>query len=317
MNKRRVEIVVEESGWIIDVLAKKCFKELSQQEDLYEVSYSNSAASEGKDIYIHFIYLNAKIIRGAMNIVYVTHVDRWFKAFRLIRLARENVYFVTMSEDTSRLVKKYTGVNNVFTQVPKSIHFEQDKNKRKINFGIFSLLYPDKRKGNDSIANFLAYSSTKNQNVEITVYGKGWEDLLANFPDLKITYYNNDFDLGLYTSLLKKCDYVIYFGKDEGAISILDASTLDIPIIAIAQGYHKNIRLSKYSKLCQDSDDMIKMLKGIIDQVSCQTTYNNWSEIIHSSINGLNLKSKSMLRSFLIPFVKNKFLVEHVKRTKQ
>jgi len=314
MNKKSVEIVVEESGWIVDVLARKCFEELCQQENLYEVSYSNSLASEGKDIYIHFIYLNAKIIRGAINIVYVTHVDRWFKAFRLVRLARENVYFVTMSEDTLKLVKKYTGVEGVFAQVPESIHFKSTQSNRKIHFGIFSLLYPDNRKGNDAIENFLAYSSSQNQNVEITVYGKGWENLLANFPKLKINYYNNDFDIELYTGLLKKCDYVIYFGNDEGAISILDASTLDLPIIAISQGYHSDIRLSRYSKLCQNSDDMLNTLIDIIDQVSVENTYNSWCNIIQDSVTGLNSSPVSLFRLMLIPFIKNKFLIKKNKK---
>ncbi|MBL7003855.1 MAG: hypothetical protein ISR69_07515 [Gammaproteobacteria bacterium] len=308
--KKTIQIVLDTKGWILEVLANKCYDELSTNKEKFNVSLKVGLGDPGKDIYIHFIYLSAQIIPNAVNIVYVTHIDRYHKAFRLVRLSRKNAFSVTMSTSTEELVKKYTGVNNVIAQVPKSIHFNGKDNFKKITFGIFSNLYPDKRKDDKTIAEFLSIANNFSQNIHVIIMGSGFNAIIKANNSLSYDYYNNGFNVKDYKDNLIKCDYVVYFGRDEGAISILDASTLDIPIIAIEQGYHKDICLSKYSKLCKSSNEMISVIKGICNQTLKQNSYINWNAIVDNLIKNEQARGPSFFRYFLIPFIKNEFSIE-------
>ena len=83
----RIQIVVGEQGWIIGVLAE-------QLRESIEKSFSNSSTiklvygdpQQGDEIYIHFIYLNAKIVKGARNLIYVTHVDYTIKLMLILKI---------------------------------------------------------------------------------------------------------------------------------------------------------------------------------------------------------------------------------------
>lgn len=308
--KKTVQIVLDTTGWILEALAKKCYDELYSNKEKFDVSFKVGLGDPGKDIYIHFIYLSAQIIPNSINIVYVTHIDRYHKAFRLIRLSRKNAFSVTMSTSTKKLVKKYTGVDNAIAQIPKSIHFNNTNGCQKITFGIFSNLYPDKRKDDKAIEEFLSIASNFPQSVHVIIMGSGFEDILKTINPLSYDYYNNDFNVKDYKDNIIKCNYVLYFGKDEGAISILDASTLDIPIIAIDQGYHKDIYLSKYSKLCKSSNEMIQTIKNICDHNLKQHSYIGWNSIINHFLEERSKIAPSFLRYFSIPFVKNEFSIE-------
>jgi hypothetical protein len=309
--KKTIQIVLDSTGWILEVLAKKCYDELASNKNKFDVSFKVGLGDPGKDIYIHFIYLSAQIIPKAINIVYVTHIDRYHKAFRLIRLARKGAFSVTMSTSTKKLIERYTGINDtIITQIPKSIHFNSQNNTKKITFGIFSNLYPDKRKDDNAISEFLSIANKFAQNIHVIIMGSGFSDIIKDNNSLSYDYYNDDFNVTEYKKNIIKCDYVLYFGRDEGAISILDASTLNIPIIAIDQGYHKDIYLSKYSKLCRSSDEMIQVIRDICNSSLKQHLYIDWNTIVNHFLKEKSKKIPSFSRYFLIPFVKNDFSIE-------
>lgn len=307
--KKTIQIVLDTKGWILEVLANKCYNELSTNKDKFDVSLKVGLGDPGKDIYIHFIYLSAQIIPNAINIVYVTHIDRYHKAFRLIRLMRKGAIPVTMSTPTKKLVKRYTRIDSAIAQIPKSIHFESS-NINKITFGIFSNLYPDKRKDDKAITEFLSIANNNPKTIHVIIMGSGFTDIINKHDSLSCDYLNDSFDVQTYKNNIIKCDYVLYFGKDEGAISILDASTLGIPVIAINQGYHQDIPLSKYSRLCQSSNEMIKEIKNICKYSLKKYKYVDWSTIIYRKLEEKVQSTPSILRYFTIPFVKNEFSIE-------
>lgn len=307
--KRTIQIILDSTGWILEVLANQCYEELKAENGEFEVSLKVGKGDPGKDIYIHFIYLNAHIMPSATNIVYVTHVDRWHKAFRLVRLAHAGAHFVTMSVATRYLVSRYTGVNSITTQVPKSIHFNQDQTARCATFGIFSNLYPDQRKGDQAIKSFLSIIE-KYPNAQAILMGSGYENVLSTISESSYSYIKGEFNLENYRESLDKCDYVLYFGKDEGAISILDAATLNKPVIAIDQGYHSDISLPFYSRLCQSSDEMIETIENICQANNKHHQYVDWQRIIDGVVVDNAQDKSSLLRLLLIPFVKNEFSIE-------
>ncbi len=308
--KKTIQIVLDTTGWILEVLARKCYDEIDRNKEKFNVSFKVGLGDPGKDIYIHFIYLSAQIIPNAVNIVYVTHIDRYHKAFRLIRLSRKNAFSVTMSTSTKKLIKRYTGIDNAIAQIPKSIHFNSSDDCKKITFGVFSNLYPDERKDDKAIAKFLSIANSLPENIHVIIMGSGFKDIIKANKSLSYDYFNNDFNVKDYENNMIKCDYVLYFGKDEGAISILDASTLGIPIIAIDQGYHKDIYLSKYSKLCHTSDEMNQTIENICTSSLKQHSYIDWNTIVDHILKDESRKIPSFLKYFSIPFVRNEFSIE-------
>lgn len=307
--KKTIQIILDSTGWILEVLANQCYEELKARSNEFEVSLKVGKGDLGKDIYIHFIYLNAHIIPDSVNIVYVTHVDRWHKAFRLARLAYSGAYFVTMSTATKNLVRRYTGLDHVIAQIPKSIHFGQSKGARSVTFGLFSNLYPDQRKGDKAIRDFLSIVE-RYPNAHAILMGSGYEGVLSAISESSYDHIGGEFCLENYKQNLDKCDYVLYFGKDEGAISILDAATLNKPIIAIDQGYHSDIPLSPYSRLCQSTDEILKTIERICSFSGKSYSYANWQEIVDQATICGKPKQFSWFRFLSIPFVRNEFSIE-------
>ena len=310
--KKNIQIVLDSGGvgWILEALANKCYKELDSDRH-FHVSFKVGLGDPGKDVYIHFIYLSAQIIPNAINIVYVTHVDRWHKAFRLIRLARSHAYFVTMSTATQALVNRYIGPANIEPQVPKSLHFKYPlTHNNKITFGIFSNIYPDKRKNDKVIMDFLSIVSNYSNNIHVIIMGSGYQEILETNIQLSCEYLDSEFNVKDYRYNLDRCDYVLYFGKDEGAISILDAATLNKPIIAINQGFHSDIPLSIYSKLCQSPEEMLNVIQSICTSTTKRYKYLDWGQIVTHALSKKLYPKPSFLRFFAIPFVKNEFSIE-------
>ncbi len=310
--KKTLQILLDSGGvgWILEVLANKCYKEL-KEDTRFDVSLKVGLGDPGKDVYIHFIYLSAQVIPGAINIVYVTHVDRWHKAFRLIRLAKSKAHFVTMSTATQELVNRYIGTANIVTQIPESLHFKYSSaHNNKITFGIFSNIYPDGRKNDKIIMDFLSIVSDYSDNVHVIIMGTGYQDILKTNIQISYEYLDSEFNLQAYKHNLDRCDYVLYFGKDEGAISILDATTLNKPIIAINQGYHGDIPLSIYSKLCQSPKEMLSVIRNVCISATKHYDYIDWGQLVDRSLSAKPIPKPSFLRFFAIPFVKNEFSIE-------
>jgi len=312
--KKNLQIILDPGGvgWILEALANKCYTEL-KEDTRFDVSLKVGLGDPGKDVYIHFIYLSAQVIPNAINIVYVTHVDRWYKAFRLIRLARSQAYFITMSTATQALVNRYVGPVNIETQIPESLHFgySAEHNKR-VTFGLFFNIYPDERKNDKIIMDFLSIASNYLDTVHVIIMGYGYEKILKTNMHLSYEYINSEFDVETYKKNLDRCDYILHFGKDEGAISILDAATLDKPIIAIKQGYHDDMPLSIYSKLCQSPEEILNTVEGICAFTIKHYKYLDWNQIVTHAFNVKASSKPSFLKFLPYHLLKMNFLLKEV-----
>ena len=64
------------------------------------------------------------------------------------------------------------------------------------------------------------------------------------------------------------CDYVRAYGKDEGYFSVLDATSLNIKILAIDQGFHRDLSLAKGSLLFSSHCQLNQYLKNLVSSFS-------------------------------------------------
>lgn len=114
------------------------------------------------------------------------------------------------------------------------IHPAHDSLPRKTKKILVSTnVYPDGCKNEGLFYDLIAFLKTcgTSENFEFTLMGSGWNNVAG------MTYYDK-FDYFKYLELLQQNDYMLYFGKDEGAMSILDAAQVGMKTIAPNIGYH-------------------------------------------------------------------------------
>lgn len=304
-----IQIVIGERGWIIEAIGKQWYEFFldSLCNSKIEINYGEPRI--GADVYFHFIYLNAKPVIGARNIVYVTHVDYFAKGLVLLKLAMQGVEFVTMSVQTKDLVERFVPGVVVYCVTPSSLHFietNKTQNKRLI-FGLFFRIYPDKRKNNEQLASLIRLVEDNPNNSSLIIYGSGFEKYINKMNGDNISYDNSHFSVDAYRAYLTRCDYVVYLGTDEGAISVLDAATLGIPVLATKQGYHKDITLPKGSMLFKDGKDVIVAIKNMLNSYAQKSVMINPAKIIHQSPRPFTRRYLWLFYASAIPFRRNPF----------
>ena len=267
---KSIQIVCYERGWIVDAIARQWLSQLSENQSEFEVKLCYHLPEPGADIYVHFIYFTAIIVPNRINVVCVTHIDHWWKAFKIIQLARLKVNFIAMSTHTRDVINDYTNSSNAMHYIPRSIHFNRFEVKlfKKLVFGLFFKFHEDGRKNDAAINKLCNVASRNNKYCKLILFGKGFNRLVALHKNLVAEINENEFDILEYKKTLNKCDYVVYFGYDEGAISILDAATLGIPVLATKQGYHLDIDLPRGSMLCNTSDEIVSIIESLCSAIT-------------------------------------------------
>ena len=220
----KIAIVCYEKGWILEKIAKNL---LNQLIPFYTVSIIyDTELKEEYDVFIHVYFMSAVPIDNKINIYFITHVDSYVKLISLIFLSlRPNSHFLCMSKQTKDFLSKVFKENFVHYYNQKSLNFEkQILEPKQFVFGLFFRLYVDGRKNDHLIDKLLLEVSKLNlSHISFVAFGTGYDNLLSKYPDL-LSVNDAEFNVESYKKAIKSCDYVISFGKDEGYISVLDAS---------------------------------------------------------------------------------------------
>jgi glycosyltransferase involved in cell wall biosynthesis len=150
--------------------------------------------------------------------------------------------------------------------------------KRKIRLAYVSNSYSDGRKRESLLIEFL--TKVDPEWLQISLMGIGLEAVHEALFDNSIeTVYTNYFDITKYNELLRSCDYFIYLGLDEGAISILDAVAAGVKVITTNQGFHREIKSSRVN-FVESADDFRNILNGEISEKIAQrngSRYGQWN----------------------------------------
>jgi hypothetical protein len=273
-----------DSAWIIAAIAKHWQNELSKNG--HDVTIDSQGTDRTSQIHIHFIADNARLVDGRLNIVFVTHLDFYWKILNCIQLYKKGASFVCMSKHTETVLRKFMPRAQIFTITPQSLHFGSVAIPEKITFGLFFRLYDDNRKNRHAIETLVNTVAENSSKAKLLIYGAGFESILNGKPTTSITYIPivpGQFNVESYRSYLDMCDYVVHFGRDEGAISILDAATLGIPVLATDQGYHRDIPLPTGSLLLDTADAICKVIKQLIHSKSGEASLMTLSGVIETS----------------------------------
>jgi len=263
----KIQIVIGEKEWILEAISRQWLQRLREVYGEANVTCVHPRPIAGAHTYIHFIYIHAQPVLGARNIVIVTHIDLTYKAFILLKLFRQGVEFAVMSLQTKHLLEDFFPGSIVHCITPQSIQFSDycQSKKGTLTFGLFFRLYPDKRKGNALVKSLIYKIASCSSDVKLIIYGAGFEPFLQGLDYSNIIYDDSPFSSSQYKSYMQQCDYVIYFGFDEGSVSILDSACISIPVLATRQGYHLDINLPKGSMLFLSGSEVLKAAELLID----------------------------------------------------
>ncbi len=305
-----IEFVIYRSGWIIEDLARYIARETEATG--CQINITSKPSNNLANLYIHFIFLWARPVRGARNWVYVTHIDQWWKALVLLRLSTEVDGFIAMSDDTARLIRHYVPNSTVYVLPPRSLHFDElelASLRKTVVFGMFFNLYSDKRKGDHLIKEFFKICRNSTAHVSVIIQGSGFREIIEPLDCKFIRLYDGAFDPRRYKAEMLQCDYILYFGVDEGAISVLDGALLGIPVVAVAQGFHLNLNLPKGSVLVNKASESLTIIKAIIRAQEANEKVNR--TLLPDSLIGKKLHHcffERLILGMRIVFVWNKFI---------
>lgn len=314
-------IICYEKGWIIEAIAVQLKNNLlvnygrDNVNLLYGINNINDINDNNVIVY-HLYYLHAILIPNAINLIYVTHIDSLSKLNKVIKLSNSkfDVRFMTMSLQTSNYLKKIIHDKEIFTAQQNSLHFKNNKNIPEIlTVGLFFRLYNDDRKSNKDIIELFKIASNYTDNLKIIIYGDGFEKIhLFDLPN--ISYFkSNNFNVNEYKNLITQCDYVVAYGKDEGYISILDSTFLEIKSLALNQGFHKDIVMSKGSILFNSGKEINGFIENILQNISPKHISTLIDYLNNISKHYLNKKKQNIyFKYFLTLFIKNPFKLRNI-----
>lgn len=174
----------------------------------------------------HINYLPYKD-NGGVNTLMITHIFEGYKLDRIKEAMKTADCGICMSWETKDfLVSK--GIDKTKLEVILPAHDFLPRKKKKV--AIVTNVYPDGCKRENMYYELLKFLNREGLEFEFQVMGSGW--LNADYPK---------FEHEQYLHILDACDYLLYFGLDEGAMSVLDATQVGLKTIAPLVGFHKEI----------------------------------------------------------------------------
>lgn len=198
----------------------------------HEVTVSNKP--EKADVNHHINYQSYQSHEG-VNTTMVTHLDTAEKLSRMKEVSKE-AFGICFSKETMDDLIRY-GIPKEKLSV---IHPATNVTRRPRIIAIMTQLYPDGRKREEMFAELL--KTIDPEKFAFNIVGEGWERTLDALGDGKYSIlYQKHYTPEIGQSILNSADYLLYFGKDEGAISVLDAAMAGVKTIAPNVGFHKEI----------------------------------------------------------------------------
>ena len=255
-------INLDKEGWILTKFAKKMYLHLKLMK--YECFLSKKAR---KDVDINhsiiFLFLKDKqalFPEKTINTTMLTHVNDDFRYSKVKSISKFLDAGITMSKNHMDFIKKKNlGIKKLFSVLPPH---DNDLEIKKIHIGIFSNLYDDGRK-NEGLFEKIFCSLDYNL-FKLSIIGKGWQEIVLKLRKQKIevNFYKKFFRT-IYISELRKIDYLIYLGNDEGSMTFMDAIQLGIKTIMIPQGFQYDLKKLITHPLKKDLSNLPMILKKL------------------------------------------------------
>jgi len=225
----------QQPSWIIEKFALKL------KENLLKLNFECEIFDDPRedyDINHHVFYGEYKMCRKTVSTFMITHIDSERKLLRLKQLLDFAENGICMSKDTVNwLIRKGISSKKISYILPAH---DEDLEFKKTSIGLFSNIYKDGRKNQDWLIDILKIIS--NDLFEFVIVGIGWDEINDKLVEagFKTTYI--PFSKEEYTYHLKKIDYWLNMGFDEGSMCFLDIMQLGKKSITSVQGFQKDFK---------------------------------------------------------------------------
>lgn len=235
-----INIINYELGMNNGILSKYANKMFSELQKLGEDVYITQKPDLKADIRHHINYLPYSYT-PFHNTLMITHIFEGYKLEKLREAMKTASIGICFSDDTKDwLIERGLDKEKLTTILPAHDQFP----RRKLKVLIVTNVYPDNCKREE-----MFYAIPHNEDIKYTIMGKGWKQ--ADYPE---------FNYEIYKKLLQENDYLLYFGKDEGAMSVLDAKQVGLKVIAPNIGFHKDLEIDYPFDTQEELNQILKNL---------------------------------------------------------
>lgn len=228
---KKVNIILNESGWILQKFAREMEKNLNF---LGINAVISSEFDKSADINHYFAPDGEGKVNDATTFM-ITHVFKQSYLEWIRKLTSQGAIGICMSKDTmQKLISSGIERNRICYINPAQDGAIYPK---KISLGFTHRVYKDNRKRESILIDICRRVSAKY--FKIVIMGSGWEEIIREVKILgfEVEYYP-EFDKQTYNVIMQNLDYYCYFGFDEGSMGYLDAVAAGIGTIVTPQGYH-------------------------------------------------------------------------------
>jgi hypothetical protein len=216
----------EENYNVKGILSKFAYEMQKELTRMGIKTIVRSHPDPGADVNHHINYYSYEPSR-VIDTLMITHIWEGDK-LEVLRKGMETAYGICMSQEMvewleSKGLTKLTAVEiQPHEQLPRKIK----------NICITTNVYPDGCKREWMFKELL---KTIGKGFHFYIMGSGWEVRGDN-----ITLIDH-FEKERYLPMLEKCEYNLYFGKDEGSMGIIDAKQVGLQVIAPELGFVKGL----------------------------------------------------------------------------
>lgn len=234
----------DDQGWIIERLMRELATELAARGVTTRIG--PGADYRGEEVIFNSRFLIAmNDARARVNSLFITHVDDKYKELDLRSAFAKYNSFVCLSPEDADYVAALKGsrAGVVGIELPP-----RDLRVRPIRLSLFSARYEDGRKNEQWIIDYFQDKSPEERGAFVFSFlGWGWESFCAALGKLEMNYeiyrYSRFLpgEYELYKEIIPRSDALIYLGFDGGAMSVYDALSAGVHVIASDTSYHRGL----------------------------------------------------------------------------
>ena len=232
----------DNQGWIIERLMRDLAQELSERGVATRIGPASSYAEE--DVIYNSRYLTPFYdSRARVNSMFVTHIDDRIREAELRRsFGRFNSY-VCISPHDAEFVSgiRGDGAGVIGIELPP-----RDESVRPIKLALFTARYEDKRKNEDWLIEYFRNKTPDaRQRFILCFLGSDWERFCDRLAQIDMSFevfrYSRELpnEYARYREVLAGCDVMLYLGFDGGAMSVYDAISVGVDVVAANASFHR------------------------------------------------------------------------------
>lgn len=279
----KARLILKERGWILEKMAARLAENLAKWNIIAEISDLPSSQADINH-WMHYLYFDKELY--GKSSLFITHVDRSAK----LHILKQRMKKVNMGICMSRMTLEQLVSSGIPRQKLCYITPAHDGEvvPKRIVIGITSQIRRDGAKREDVLIKMA--QTIRLDAFHFEIVGPNWEKIIPYFEAAgAVVSYNpgmylesNEEHLRLVYERLKRFDYYLYMGWDEGSMGLLDALAAGIPTIVTPQGFHLDINdgithaFTNSRDLCAIFEKIAHERQIRVDSVS-HLTWNNYA----------------------------------------